>query len=510
MKRNKHSLSNYKLLTADMGKLIPVGLTECLPGDTIQQSTSMLIRMSPLVAPVMHPVNVRIHHWFVPHRLSYTGWEDFITGGPLGTGSAVPYPTNPATVNASLGSLYDYLGVPTGVVLPIGTLSLLPLRAYNKVFNEYYRDEDLVTSALDDDTVVRNISWEKDYYTAARPWAQKGPAVTLPLGSTAPVSIPASSGAGSVLSNANGITVRGLTGAMTALTATAGPATPFNVGVATTSGAANFGADGTNTTGLRTGALTGTADLTSATASDINAIRRAFALQRYQEARAQYGSRYTEYLRYLGVTPKDARMQKPEYLGGGKQTIAFSEILRTGNINADNATSPIGQLKGHGIAAMRSNKYRYYCEEHGYVISMMSVRPRSMYTNGLPRTWSKRTKEDYFQKELELIGQQPIANSEVFAGTVDATNKLPFGYQDRYSEYRHQESQVAGEFRTILDYWHLGRKFASLPVLNSSFVECDPSKRVFAEQTQNSMWIMVNHNIQARRMVGYKTVGRVI
>lgn len=501
MKRNKHSLSNYKLLTADMGKLIPIGLTECLPGDTIQQNTSALIRMSPLVAPVMHPVNVRIHHWFVPHRLSYPGWEDFITGGPLGTGSAIPYPTNPATVNAGIGSLYDYLGVPTGVVLPIGTLSLLPLRAYNKVFNEYYRDEDLVTAALDDDTVVRNIAWEKDYFTAARPWAQKGPSITLPLGTSASVA------SGTVLSNAASVSVRGLTGTMTTVQV---PATPSAISSIsnTTLGAMNFGADGTSTTGLRTPILT--ADLSTATAADINAIRRAFALQRYQEARAQYGSRYTEYLRYLGVTPKDARMQKPEYLGGGKQTIAFSEILRTGNINSDNATSPIGQLKGHGIAAMRSNKYRYFCEEHGYVISMMSVRPRAMYANGLSRTWSKRTKEDYYQKELELIGQQPIANSEVFAGTVDATNKAVFGYQDRYSEYRHQESQVSGEFRTILDYWHLARKFASLPVLNSSFVECDPSKRIFAEQTLNSMWIMVNHNIQARRMVGYKTVGRVI
>lgn len=503
MKRNKHSLSNYKLLTADMGKLIPIGLTECLPGDTIQQSTSMLLRMSPLVSPVMHPVSVRIHHWFVPHRLSYTGWEDFITGGPLGTGSAVPYPTNPATVNASLGSLYDYLGVPTGVVLPVGTLSLLPLRAYNAVFNEYYRDEDLVTAALPDDNVVRSVSWEKDYYTAARPWTQKGPAVTVPLGGTAPVA------SGTVLSNAANVNLRGSTGALTTLQMLTGAAGAVNTLSGTTGLVPmNFGADGTSTTGLRTPALT--ADLSAATAQDINAIRRAFALQRYQEARAQYGSRYTEYLRYIGVTPKDARMARPEYLGGGKQTVAFSEILRTGNINADNATSPIGQLKGHGIAAMRSNKYRYFCEEHGYVISMMSIRPRSMYVNGLPRTWSKRTKEDYFQKELELIGQQPIANSEVFAGTVDATNKAVFGYQDRYSEYRHQESQIAGEFRTILDYWHLGRKFASLPVLNASFVECDPSKRIFAEQTQNSCWIMVNHSIQARRAVGYKTVGRVI
>lgn len=502
MKRNKHSLSNYKLLTADMGKLIPIGLTECLPGDTIQHSTSMLVRMSPLVAPVMHPVSVRIHHWFVPHRLSYDGWEDFITGGPLGTGSALPYPTNASAFTINQGTVGDYLGLPTGISLPANAFSTLPFQAYNRIYNEYYRDEDLCPLVAVDQNIIQNIAWEKDYFTTARPWAQKGPSITLPLGTSAPVA------SGTVLSNAANIKVRGLTGAMTDVNTSVTVGTALTNVTGSATGAINFGADGTNTTGLRTPILS--ADLTSATATDINAVRRAFALQRYQEARAQYGSRYTEYLRYIGLTPKDARMDRPEFLGGGKQTIAFSEILRTGNVAADNTTLPIGQLKGHGIAAMRSNKYRYFVEEHGYIISLMSVLPRSMYVNGIPRTWTKRTKEDYFQKELELIGQQAVSNSEVFAGTVDATNKAVFGYQDRYSEYRSQPSTIAGEFRSTLDYWHLARKFASLPVINASFVECDPSKRIFAEQTQNSMWIMANHNMQARRMVGHKTVGRVI
>lgn len=497
MKRSKHSLSHYKLLTADMGKLVPIGLIECLPGDTIQQSTSMLIRMSPLVAPVMHPVTVRVHHWFVPHRLSYTGWEDFITGGPLGTGSAVPFPTNAGIVTPTINSLYDYLGIPISVAHPIGTISLLPLRAYNKIFNEYYRDEDLVTAAADDDAVVRNIAWEKDYFTAARPWAQKGPTVTLPLGTSA-----------TVKTNATALFTGAAPNILMRTTAGAVPASG-DLGILGTGGIdRRTPTSGTGAEQLYPSNLF--ADLSTATAADVNSIRRAFALQRYQEARAQYGSRYTEYLRYIGVRPSDARVQRPEYLGGGKQTIAFSEVLRTGNIAADAATDPIGQLKGHGIAAMRSNKYRFFCEEHGYIVSVMSVRPRSMYVNGVNRTWLKRTKEDFYQRELELIGQQPITNEEVFAGTVDATNKLTFGYQDRYSEYRHEPSTISGEFRTILDYWHLARKFGALPTLNASFVECDPAKRIFAEQTQNSCWIMASHSIQARRMVGKKTIGRII
>ncbi|UOF77150.1 major capsid protein [Microviridae sp.] len=498
MKRQKHSLSHYKLLTADMGKLVPIGLMEALPGDTFQQSSSMLLRMSPLVSPVMHPVSVRIHHWFVPHRLSYTGWEDFITGGPLGTGSAVPYPTNAAIVTPAVGSLHDYLGLPTSVAHPIGSISLLPQRAYNLIYNEYYRDEDLDTAALQDDAVVRNVCWEKDYFTAARPWSQKGPAVTLPLGVEATVKTKATE---TFTGAQAGLKIRDASGSLPAATQQLW---------AITSGQVQRASTGAPTSPVDVYPTNLYADLTTATAQDINQIRRAFALQRYQEARAQYGSRYTEYLRYIGVRPSDARMQKPEYLGGGKQTIAFSEVLRTGNVAADNATLPIGQLKGHGIAALRSNKYRFFCEEHGYIISLMSIRPKSIYANGLPKTFSKRTKEEYYQKELELIGQQPITNSEVFMSAVDATNKATFGYQDRYSEYRHQPSSVAGEFRTILDYWHLARKFGALPVLNAAFVDCDPGKRIFAEQTQNSCWIMVNHSVQARRMVGKTTVGRVL
>lgn len=232
-------------------------------------------------------------------------------------------------------------------------------------------------------------------------------------------------------------------------------------------------------------------------------------MQRYQEARARYGSRYTEYLRYLGITPSDARLQRPEYLGGGRQAVAFSEVLRTGNDQSLGSEAPIGELNGHGIAAMRSNRYRKFFEEHGHVISVMSVRPKAIYGQNLHRKWSRRFKEDYFQKELQDIGQQEVYNREVWAQG-NAEDDGIFGYVDRYREYREEPSEVCGEFRDVFNYWHMGRDFESLPVLNHSFVECQPTKRIFAEQTQHCMWIMVNHSLQARRMVKRPGPSRIL
>ena len=485
MKRQKHSLSYYKLLTCNLGNLVPVGLTEVLPGDTVQHSTSVLLRMSPLVAPVMHPVQVRIHHFFVPHRLNYTGWQDFITGGQTGTGSAVPFPTNAAAVTPAVGSLYDHLGIPTGNLLPIGAFSLLPIRAYNMIYNEFYRDEDMLSVVSPDATVLQRCAWEKDYFTTCRPFTQRGSAVTLPLGTVAPVT---STGVSPTFRRT------GTADASKTLQGT-------NIGVGASFSAASGSAGDMqflNPTGLQT-------DLSAATAATVNQLRLALALQRYQEARTQYGARYTEYLRYLGVQSSDQRLDRPEYLGGGRQTVSFSEVLRTGS---DTASSPVGDLKGHGIAALRSNRYRYFCEEHGYIMTLMSLRPKSMYIQGIPRTYLRRTKEDFWQQELEQIGQQTVTNAEVFMNGT-ATDAQVFGYQDRYAEYRHSESQVSGDFRSTLNFWHMARSFASLPTLNGNFTDCDPGKRSFAVQTNDVCWVMVNHDMKARRLVGKKTIGRI-
>lgn len=475
MKRNKFNLSYTKLLTCDMGELVPIGLTEVLPGDTLQQATNALIRCSPLLAPVMHPVRCAIHHWFVPHRLVWEDFQDFITGGPDGMDASVfPTITIGGGTGAAIGSLADYLGVPTGVNNI--EVSALPFRAYAKIWNEHYRDQDLQTELVIDETSgadtttstsLQNADWEKDYFTSSRPWEQKGPAITIPLGTTAPVNF--------VRSDAQALST-----SQSASSVQAGRMAEY------------FPA---NATGASLG-VTATADLSGASAITINALREAMALQRYAEARARYGSRYTEYLAYLGVRSSDARLQRPEYLGGGRETIQFSEVLQT----AEGTDGDVGSLYGHGIAGMRSNRYRKFFEEHGYILTVFTARPKTIYGQGLFRHWNRRVKEDFWQQELQHIGQQEVLNKEVYAA--HASPDEVFGYQDRYDEYRRSESLISGEFRdTTLDHWHMARIFASSPALNASFVSSVPTKRIFGSTDTDGLYINAKHAIQARRMV---------
>ncbi|UDN67844.1 major capsid protein [robinz microvirus RP_145] len=491
MKRSKFSLSNYKLLSCDMGELVPIGLTEVLPGDSIQQATSALIRCSPMLAPVMHPVRADISHWFVPHRLVWEDWEKFITGGPDGMDASVfPTVTIAGGTGAAVGSLADYLGIPTGVNNI--EASAIPFRGYAMIWNEWFRDQDLQTPLVIDqtsgpdtttNTALQNGCWEKDYFTSARPWEQKGPAITIPLGDSAPVT---------------GISIRSTDVAATGTT-TIGT-TPADDWTGTTPAwfdpdVIGFRAQTTGAPNAGTNRPQVFADLTGASAITINLLREAFALQRYEEARARFGSRYTEYLLYLGIRSSDARLQRPEYLGGGRQTVQFSEVLQTAE-----GTDPVGEMRGHGIAASRTNRYRKYFEEHGYIYSFLCVRPKTIYAQGLPRTWNRRIKEDFWQKELQHIGQQEVLNKEIYAA--HATPNGTFGFQDRYDEYRRTESTIAGEFRTTtLDHWHFARIFGSTPALNSDFVKSVPTDRTFAVPSEDVLYVMAKHSIQARRIV---------
>ncbi len=493
MKRNKFSLSHYKLLSMDMGELVPIGVTEVLPGDTIQHHTSVLTRLSPMLAPVMHPVKVRVHHWFIPNRIIWEDFESFITGGADGFDASV-YPTiSMASADSGLpGELGDYLGVPPAI--DGLEVSALPFRAYAMLWNEWYRDQDLqdelvfsTESGADTttNTELQNVGWEKDYFTTSRPWTQKGPEISLPLTGSAPVI-----GLGSGSQDW-----------------TAGPSPDsFETGATGATNYANYRSASDQQTYMsedpdNPGFPGIFADLGAVSAASINELRLAFALQRYEEARARYGSRYTEYLRHLGVRSSDARLQRPEFLGGGSQTLQFSEVLATAQDNEGAGPDiAVGDLKGHGIGSLRTNRYRRHFEEHGYIISVLSVKPKTMYVQGLPRTWNRRTKEDFWQKELQHIGQQEILQKEIFAET--ETPSAVFGYQDRYDEYRRSISTIAGEFRTTeLDYWHMARIFATEPALNADFIKSVPTKRINAVQENDVLWIMANHSIKARRLL---------
>lgn len=459
-----------------MGKLYPVQVQEVLPGDSMRVSTSALIRMSPMLAPVMHPCHVRFHHWFVPNRILWDEWEDFITGGPNNDNTdVIPQIVNPTT---PAKNLLDYMGVP-----PVENVSVnaLPVRAFNKIWNEFYRDQDLQEERLEEDLSIPNVAWSKDYFTTSRPWTQKGADITIPIGTQAPIAIS-----------------EGSSQRVGAYTNSVGE-NRFLFADASDTNIIKAGNDGEGISLLY-------ADLSQATGITANEFRELFALQRYAEARAQYGSRYVEYLRYLGVNPSDARLQRPEYIGGGKSTLQFSEVLTTYDNQAEDI--PAGSLRGHGITALKTRNTKKFFEEHGYFITVMSVVPKSIYADGMARTWLRQDKEDFYQRELQNIGQQKLKQGEIDASD-PATLQDTFGYTDRYCDYTTAISTVAGEFRTSLDYWHLARKFDTPPLLNASFIECNPSKRIFAEQTTDPLWCMINNSVVSRRMVKSVGVGKL-
>lgn len=530
MKRNKFSLSHFRMQTLKMGQLVPLSCYEVLPGDTVQQSISLFLRCSPLVVPPMHPVHVRVHCFFVPNRIIWQGsnpigssatggWENFITGGPDGMDTTV-HPYIHLTTWGGHSTLFDYLGLPNNAGAPAGgsvNISALPVRAYQLIWNEYYRDQDLQTAATvstadgadtTTSTSIQNVAWQKDYYTTARPFAFKGPALAVfPAGSTAPVTgIGIGDGVLTAVPN-----YRDSTGAVVSSGAAVGTANAAAVMQTTGSSGTNTGASNFPKVLAQLGLATGGAD--------INGLRRQFALMRFQEARMRYGSRYVEYLRYLGIRSSDARLQRPEYLGGSTATIQFSEVLQTApTTTGGTGSGGIGTMFGHGVAASRTPRYRRFFEEHGLVMCLASIRPIAVYDAPVERMWLRGmtnaggaqvptgllgTREDYFVRELQHIGQQQINPMEV-DGVFNSMSGTFFGWQDRYDEYRRKESRVSGQFTksaATLDMWHFARSFSGTVALNSTFVSCVPSVLPFADQTNDNIYIFANHSIQARRMM---------
>lgn len=521
---NKFDLSHERKMSMNMGKLVPVLVEEVLPGDRFRVSTETLLRLAPMLAPMMHRVNVFIHYFFVPNRLIWDEWEEFITGGREGDATTVwphvdianvfEYPAPPESFLAP-GSLADYLGVPDfpdseNAPTADSFISVLPFRAYQLIYDEYYRDQNLEAEVgiskasgevVGDPEILKLFSmrtraWEKDYFTSALPWAQRGAAIGVPLEGVGDVTYTPIS---EVINSGTGLPVDGDFNLGTADAATAGQLRHGNPD------AWNVDAGGARIENIDE-VTVDNVDFT------INALRRAIKLQEWLEKNARGGARYTEQiLSHFGVISSDARLQRPEYLGGGKSPIVISEVLQT----SEDGGTPQGNMAGHGLGVGNTNRFARRFEEHGFIIGIMSVLPRTAYQDGLKRMFSRSSRFDYYWPEFAHLGEQEILNKEVsflgVPGTEPGEDDATWGYQSRYAEYKYGCSSVHGDFRTTLSFWHMGRIFEDgageriLPALDDAFVKSDPTHRIFAETdpTQHKVWCHVYHRVDALRPMPY-------
>lgn len=496
MKKNPFDLSYQHLLSCNMGEFVPVGVKEILPNDSVRHSVTALIRTMALSKPLMHRVNATLVHYFVPTRIIWDDFEDFITGGPNGTSEPVhPYVTIPVG-GYDVSSLADYLGVKpdAGDGLKI---SALRFRAVAAVFNEWIRDQDLVSkvplsTASGSDTTTNTsllmAMWEKDWLTTARPWPQKGPEIMLPIVGNAPV---------------KGIYM---------------PADSFSV----TSGGPYKGSDNedftpTNANGNRLTASTTVprlrqdpdnldnpnvyADMSEVAGISIIDQRMANYIQRFQESMSKGGSQFKDYLRRLGVKFSDARLQIPERLGSTTSVMQFSEVLAT----AESENIEIGDMKGHGIMGVQTKGYDRWFEEHGFLISFLVVRPKTVYMDMVDADFFYENKYDYWQPGLEHVGQVEILNKQVNLSHL--TPEGTFGYQDRYDHLRYSENRVSGAFRTTESDWHMARELPTNVALNSSFVTCNPTDRIWPvdRRLADHLYCNVLHSLFSRRLVSADT-----
>lgn len=495
MQRSAFDMPFTYKTTLDSGYLVPCFQPiEILPGDTLNLRLTSFSRLATLITPFMDNLYMDYFFFFVPNRLVWDDWEEFISADVNGPTGTVPQIKTGASGSFAVGSLADYFGLPTGVNNL--SVSALPFRCYNLIFNDWFKREDLVTDSVintgstdenwsDGDYVLRHRCKRPDYFVSSNLWPQKGPGVELPLGDSAPVV-----GNGTTLGFTDGTTESGLFSNSTYFyTNLSGK--PVGTGSPSGSGSTSKSL-GVSLDPSKSGLV---ADLSQATAATINSLRQAFQIQRLFERDALAGNgRYVEVLRsHFNVVSPDARLQRPEYLGGGHIPINVHSVVQN---SSSDSTSPQGNLAGFGVGAASGVGFTKSFVEHGYVIGLMCVRGEQTYQYGIDRQWSRKGRFDFYWPVLAHLGEQAILNKEIYAqgeSVVDSDGAIvddqPFAYQERWAEYRYGSSKITGKLRSSasgsLDVWHLAQKWTSLPVLGETFVQEDPPvDRVIAVQNE--------------------------